>query len=280
MLNRFKRKSASNRTPYWKNVLPALNGFVGFFLRFFHRHGSHNERTVIKNEYPRSESGKYYKNFCDFSMQMKVFNFLRIFFFLKRNSKVIEENILVHLWFVLNISKWEQRLQIHSKQFVLNEMHFLKKALKCLGFVMIRLACNTNTQFHLKNLRTFVSNWKCRQFYPIFSLNSNYLYLKKNGFLLQSFIWPLARPATSDENVIVELRSQTTKNLLKAGLASTSNSRGTIASNSKIVGRYVMLMQGKQTCTFFILFHLVSKICKNQDFVDGKLIHFHPMKMQ
>ena len=60
----------------------------------------------------------------------------------------------------------------------------------------------------------------------------------------QSFIWPLARPATADESVIVELRTQTTKILLKTGLASTSTSRGTIASNSKIVGRYVMLMQG------------------------------------
>ncbi|XP_055296702.1 otoferlin isoform X2 [Sitodiplosis mosellana] len=60
----------------------------------------------------------------------------------------------------------------------------------------------------------------------------------------QSFIWPLARPSTADESVVVELRTQTTKILLKTGLASTSTSRGTIASNSKMVGRYVMLMQG------------------------------------
>ncbi|XP_031628335.1 otoferlin isoform X2 [Contarinia nasturtii] len=59
----------------------------------------------------------------------------------------------------------------------------------------------------------------------------------------QSFIWPLARPATSDESVTVELRTQTTKILLKTGLATTSTSRGTIASNSKIVGKFAMLMQ-------------------------------------
>ncbi|XP_052861524.1 otoferlin-like [Anopheles cruzii] len=69
----------------------------------------------------------------------------------------------------------------------------------------------------------------------------------------QSFIWPLARPADDTETVTVELRQQTTKILLKTGLvgsssASSSNGsnghRGTIASSTKIVGRFVMLMQG------------------------------------
>ncbi|XP_055370842.1 otoferlin-like [Condylostylus longicornis] len=69
----------------------------------------------------------------------------------------------------------------------------------------------------------------------------------------QSFIWPLARPANPDESVIVELRSQTTKILLKTGLGGSSSSRqgiggggsrGTITSSSKCVGQYVILMQG------------------------------------
>ncbi|XP_037920162.1 otoferlin-like isoform X1 [Hermetia illucens] len=67
----------------------------------------------------------------------------------------------------------------------------------------------------------------------------------------QSFIWPLARPASPEENVIVELRSQTTKILLKTGLATSSTSRGgsggsrgTISSSSKCIGQYVILMQG------------------------------------
>lgn len=71
---------------------------------------------------------------------------------------------------------------------------------------------------------------------------------------MQSFIWPLARPAAPDEAVLVELRSQTTRILLKTtglvtgSLGSGSNgggSRGAISSSSKVVGRYVMLMQGK-----------------------------------
>ncbi|KAG4068681.1 hypothetical protein HA402_002372 [Bradysia odoriphaga] len=66
---------------------------------------------------------------------------------------------------------------------------------------------------------------------------------------VHSFIWPLARCASPEEHIIVELRSQTTKILLKTGLASSStsrggSSRGAISSNSKMVGRYVMLMQG------------------------------------
>ncbi|XP_062700276.1 otoferlin-like isoform X1 [Aedes albopictus] len=64
----------------------------------------------------------------------------------------------------------------------------------------------------------------------------------------QSFIWPLARPADEDETVIVELRQQTTKILLKTGIGgsatSRGGSRGTITSSTKIIGRYVMLMQG------------------------------------
>lgn len=69
----------------------------------------------------------------------------------------------------------------------------------------------------------------------------------------------MARPATSEESVIVELRTQTTKILLKTGLASTSTSRGTIASNSKIVGRYVMLMQGMYiSIIWYALIHLIN----------------------
>ncbi|XP_055617396.1 otoferlin-like isoform X1 [Toxorhynchites rutilus septentrionalis] len=64
----------------------------------------------------------------------------------------------------------------------------------------------------------------------------------------QSFIWPLARPADQEEMVIVELRQQTTKILLKTGIGGSATtrggSRGTITSSTKIVGRYVMLMQG------------------------------------
>lgn len=61
----------------------------------------------------------------------------------------------------------------------------------------------------------------------------------------QSYIWPLARSATPDETIIVELRSQTTKILLKTGLTSPSSSRGAISSSSKFIGRYVLLMQGE-----------------------------------
>lgn len=65
-------------------------------------------------------------------------------------------------------------------------------------------------------------------------------------FILQSFIWPLARPATPEETIIIELRQQTTKILLKTGIGSSAtSSRGTINSNSKIIGKYAMLMQGK-----------------------------------
>lgn len=79
------------------------------------------------------------------------------------------------------------------------------------------------------------------------------MYTKINPFyFLQSFIWPLARPATAEENVIIELRSQTTKILLRTGLATTSTSRGTISSNSKMVGRYVMLMQGNKNCVVLV----------------------------
>ncbi|XP_050085649.1 otoferlin-like isoform X2 [Anopheles aquasalis] len=69
----------------------------------------------------------------------------------------------------------------------------------------------------------------------------------------QSFIWPLARPADDNETITVELRQQTTKILLKTGLVASSSSngsngtgghRGTIASSTKIIGRFVMLMQG------------------------------------
>jgi hypothetical protein len=66
-------------------------------------------------------------------------------------------------------------------------------------------------------------------------------------FFSQSFIWPLARPTSPDEPVLIELRQQTTKILFKsgAGSSSSSGSRGTISSSSKVVGQYVMLMQGE-----------------------------------
>lgn len=62
----------------------------------------------------------------------------------------------------------------------------------------------------------------------------------------QSFIWPLARAAGADEALVVELRVQSTCILMRTGpsASSSSSSRGTIASNSKAAGRYVMLMQG------------------------------------
>lgn len=67
----------------------------------------------------------------------------------------------------------------------------------------------------------------------------------------QSFIWPLARPATPEETIIIELRQQTTKILFKTGTSSSSSSgssRGTISSSSKVIGQYAMLMQGKLIC--------------------------------
>ncbi|EDS34964.1 26S protease regulatory subunit 6a [Culex quinquefasciatus] len=74
--------------------------------------------------------------------------------------------------------------------------------------------------------------------------------VEMSGKFLQyprSFIWPLARPGDEDETVIVELRQQTTKILLKTGIGGTAStrgaSRGTITSSTKIIGRYVMLMQ-------------------------------------
>ncbi|XP_055712780.1 otoferlin-like isoform X2 [Phlebotomus papatasi] len=64
----------------------------------------------------------------------------------------------------------------------------------------------------------------------------------------QAFVWPLARSSSPEETIVVELRTQTTKILLKTGLSSSSgtssNTRGAIGSSSKIIGRYVMLMQG------------------------------------
>uniref|UniRef100_A0A1A9V0H2 Uncharacterized protein n=1 Tax=Glossina austeni TaxID=7395 RepID=A0A1A9V0H2_GLOAU len=74
---------------------------------------------------------------------------------------------------------------------------------------------------------------------------------------LTSFIWPLARSATDDEPLIVELRTQTTKTLIKtgfsqasgswmgSGMGTTSTTTGTIASSSKCIGQYIILMQGK-----------------------------------
>ena len=67
----------------------------------------------------------------------------------------------------------------------------------------------------------------------------------------QSFIWPLARPATEEETIIIELRQQTSKILSKTGIGSSSgSSRGSISGGSKLVGQYVMLMQGELFCAF------------------------------
>ncbi|GAB0097051.1 hypothetical protein DMENIID0001_126430 [Sergentomyia squamirostris] len=68
----------------------------------------------------------------------------------------------------------------------------------------------------------------------------------------QAFVWPLARSSTPEEPVVIELRAQTTKILSKAGLStssstSTSATRRIIRSNAKVIGRYVMLMQGVMT---------------------------------
>ncbi|XP_055682391.1 otoferlin [Lutzomyia longipalpis] len=66
----------------------------------------------------------------------------------------------------------------------------------------------------------------------------------------QAFVWPIARSASPEEIIIVELRTQTTKILVKTGLSTTTSSstssaiRGAIGSSSKVIGRYVMLMQG------------------------------------
>ncbi|XP_036320069.1 uncharacterized protein LOC118734456 [Rhagoletis pomonella] len=74
----------------------------------------------------------------------------------------------------------------------------------------------------------------------------------------QSFIWPLARPATDEEPLTVELRTQTTKTLLRTGLSHASGGlmggggssgsggsmSGIISSSSKCVGQYIVLMQG------------------------------------
>lgn len=68
----------------------------------------------------------------------------------------------------------------------------------------------------------------------------------------QSFIWPLARAAAPEEALVVELRVQSTRILMKTGgyaaasstLTGASGSRGTISSSSKSVGRYVIYMQG------------------------------------
>lgn len=76
-------------------------------------------------------------------------------------------------------------------------------------------------------------------------------------FFFQSFIWPLARPANPDETISVELRTQTTKILLKTGIVSASTSRGTITSSSKVVGQYVMLMQGIYKRIIFLLKSLI-----------------------
>lgn len=68
--------------------------------------------------------------------------------------------------------------------------------------------------------------------------------------ILQKFIWPLARSASPEESVVVELHSQTTQILFNPGRGSPSTSKantswGTINNKSEFIGRYVMLMQGE-----------------------------------
>lgn len=63
----------------------------------------------------------------------------------------------------------------------------------------------------------------------------------------QAFIWPLNSPLEEDEKILIELRTQTTKILLKTGLGATkSGSSGTISSSSKCIGKYVIFTQGKE----------------------------------
>ena len=77
----------------------------------------------------------------------------------------------------------------------------------------------------------------------------------------QSFIWPLARSANEDEPLVVELRTQTTKTLIKTGLSHASGglmggstATGTITSSSKCIGQYMMLMQGKYSHSILWIF--------------------------
>lgn len=111
---------------------------------------------------------------------------------------------------------------------------------------LIATSCYIQRDTHKKNMFfSFILPF-CRCSKNVINFYFLFLFI----LFLQSFIWPLARSASPEENVIVELRSQTTKILLKTGLGTPSTSRagtsrGTICSNSKIVGRYVMLMQGK-----------------------------------
>lgn len=92
----------------------------------------------------------------------------------------------------------------------------------------------------------------------IMKYNKIYILFFLFCFIAQSFIWPLARPATDEEPLIVELRTQTTKTLIRTSLSHASGgwmggspATGTITSSSKCVGQYMMLMQGK-----FLLIYL------------------------
>lgn len=65
----------------------------------------------------------------------------------------------------------------------------------------------------------------------------------------------MARPTNPEETITIELRQQTTKILFKTGTSSSSSSgssRGTISSSSKIIGQYVMLVQGELTKKKFL----------------------------
>lgn len=62
---------------------------------------------------------------------------------------------------------------------------------------------------------------------------------------IKSFIWPLARPASPDETITVELRQQSS-NIF----GSTSSSRGSGSSSSKVIGHYIMLVQGELSQCF------------------------------
>lgn len=77
-------------------------------------------------------------------------------------------------------------------------------------------------------------------------------------------MWPLNTPLEDDEKILVELRTQTTKILLKTGLGATkSGSSGTISSSSKCLGKYVIFTQGE-----FFVFNFVVYLLETFDILD------------
>lgn len=83
----------------------------------------------------------------------------------------------------------------------------------------------------------------------------------------QTFVWPLARPATDDEYLIIELGFQSTKRLIQSGISNVSkgilgssnasessyvSTSGSILGSNRCFGRYLLLMQGKPINVNFI----------------------------